>query len=86
MLLIFAFICSVTNSFKLQGSTVDHVIAEMVNYHPVTVEAQVQSQAIPCRIFGGQSDTGVHFSHGIMCLLVSADEIFVHNARNKSLV
>jgi hypothetical protein len=66
----FAFLCSVTNSFKLQGTTVDRGMAEMANYHLVTVEAQVRSQAIPCRIFGGQSDTGVHFSHSIMCLLV----------------
>jgi hypothetical protein len=36
MLLIFAFLCSITNYFKLQGTTVDHVMAEMVNYHPVT--------------------------------------------------
>jgi hypothetical protein len=86
MLLIFAFLCSITNSFKLQGTTVEHVMSEMVNYHPVTMEAQVQSQAIRCRIFSGQSDTGVHFSHSIMCLLVLTGEIFMHNARSKSLV
>jgi len=51
MLLIFAFVCSVTNSFKLQDTTVDRRMAEMVIYHPVTVETQVQSQSIPSKIF-----------------------------------
>ena len=41
-----------------------HAIAQAVKCHPVTVQVSVRSQARPCGICGGQSETVTGFSSG----------------------
>jgi len=41
-----------------------HEMAQVVRYRPLTTEAQLQSQASPSGICGGQSGTGIDFSPG----------------------
>jgi hypothetical protein len=39
----------------------DHAMAQAVSHWFVTAGACIESQASPCGIFGGQSDTGTSF-------------------------
>jgi len=41
-----------------------HEMAQVVRYRPLTTEDQLQSQASPSGICGGQSGTGIDFSLG----------------------
>lgn len=53
-------------------------LAQAVINQPVTTETQVQSQASPCVMCGGQCGTGTGFSQVSLVWLVSAIPLVLH--------
>ena len=55
-------------------------MAQAVSHLPLTTEAQVQSQASPCWICGGLSDTGTDYSvYSSFCLSVTFHYSFIYH-------
>lgn len=68
------FISVCTKPFFLMHSC---AMAWVVSHWPLTVEAQIQLQVSPCRMFGGQSGTGA----GVFLLSVSLHQYHAHSFR-----